>query len=83
MGSIVLQWNEWEISGTQASLLQTKKRSRYAEKDIYYLTPAGEIGHLYIERGLMGMSTVGLMIEKSKALESLEQLDEWKRNKHN
>ena len=55
-----------------------KLLNRYAKKSIYYLTPTGEIGHLYVKGGLSGISSYDYMVEKSQAQEWLEQLDEWK-----
>ena len=83
IGSILLQKNEWRIGNTQASLLLLEKQNRYAEKNLYYLTPTGKIGHLHIKSGLMGISSFDYMVEKSKAQEWLKQLDDWKRNKQN
>ena len=83
VGSIILQFNEWRIGDIQTSLLQIVKRNRYAEKSVYYLTPTGRIGHLYVKGGLMGISLFDCMVEKSQAQEWLKQLDEWKQNKNN
>ena len=83
VGSILLQYNEWRIGDTQASLLLLEKQKRYAEKNYYYLTPTGKIGHLHVKGGLMGISEFDYMVEKSKAQEWLKQLDDWKINKQN
>ena len=82
IGSIVLQFNEWRVGDTQTTFLQIEKRNRYTEKNIYYLTPAGKIGHLYVKGGLMGVHWGDFMVEKNQTQEWLKQLDEWKRNKH-
>jgi hypothetical protein len=78
-GSIMLQWNEWKIGDTQADFLMTSEKSRYGQKSIYCLTPTGEILHLYIENGLMGLSYMDFLVEKSQAIEWLKQLEEWKK----
>ena len=80
IGSIILQYNEWKIGDTQTSYLQTEKRYRYAEKNVYYLGPTGKIGHIYVKKGLLGLGTFDFMVDNSQAMEWLEQLDEWKRN---
>lgn len=80
IGSIILQYNEWKIGDTQTSYLQTEKRYRYAEKNVYYLGPTGKIGHIYVKKGLLGIGTFDFMVENSQAMEWLEQLDKWKRN---
>ena len=56
IGSIVLKFNDWEIGDTQTKYLHVEKRDRYAEKKLYYLTPTGEIGYLYVKAGLMGIN---------------------------
>ena len=83
IGSIVLQFNEWRIGDTQASLLQIERRDKYNEKSVYYLSPTGKIGHLYVKGGLMGISLYDFMVEKNHAQKWLEQLNEWIKNKNN
>ena len=78
-GSIILQWNDWEIGDTQADLLSEEKRSRYGEKRIYYMTQEGEFGLLYIEKGLAGTTSINFLAEKSQAIEWLKQLEDWKK----
>ena len=79
IGSIMLQWNEWKIGDTQADFLMTSEKSRYGQKSIYYLTPAGEIQHLHIEKGLAGITNIDFVVEKSQAQAWLKQLEEWKK----
>ena len=78
-GSIMLQYNEWRIGDSHALLSQIDKRSMYGEKDIYYLTPEGKFGHIYVKGGLLGTSSRIFMVEKSKSQEWLNQLDEWRK----
>ncbi len=78
VGSIVLQFNEWRIGDSQTALLQIAERNKYAEKQVYYLAPTGEIGQIYVKGGLIGVTFYDFMAEKSQAQEWLEQLDEWK-----
>ncbi len=78
VGSALLQWNEWEIGDSQADYLLMAEKTRYSQKDVYYLTPSGEIVHLHVDRGLMGIGYSGFMVEKSHAQEWLKQLEKWK-----
>ena len=79
VGSIILQWNDWKLGDTQADFLLQSEKSRYGKKEIYYLTPSGKIGRLYVERGLMGGRMYDLKVEKSHAQEWLKQLEKWKK----
>ena len=80
VGSVILQFNEWSICDTQAAYLQIEKKNKYAEKEVYYLTPAGEFGRVYVKGGLLGWAVYDFMVEKNSALEWLKQLNEWKEN---
>ncbi len=80
IGSIILRYNEWKIGDTQQSFWQIHGRDKYAEKNIYYVDPMGQYNHIYVEHGLMGIAIHNFMVEKSQAMEWLEQLDEWKRS---
>ena len=80
VGSIILQYNEWRIGDTQASLIQKEKQVKYGKKEVYYLDMNGNFGRIYVKGGLMGISSYDFMVEKSMALEWLKQLEEWKIN---
>ena len=77
--SILLQWNEWKIGDAVDALSLEHVRSRYGKKDVYYITPEGDIRHLYLERGLTGITYQNYQVEKSQAVEWLKKLDEWKK----
>ena len=83
VGSIELQFNEWWIGDAKASYMQIAERCRYAEKNVYYLTPTGEFFHLYVKGGLMGTTRYDFMVEKGQVQKWLQQLDEWKKSRHN
>jgi len=78
VGCVCLQWNEWKIGDSQADFLLMAEKTRYSKKDVYFLTPSGEIVHLHVDRGLMGVGYRGFMVEKSHAQEWLKQLEKWK-----
>jgi hypothetical protein len=46
---------------------------------MYYLTPDGTIKHLFVERGLAGITHQNYNVEKSQAEEWMRMLAEWKR----
>ena len=60
-------------------LFQITKNSHYSMKEIYYLAPSGNIGHLYVERGILGADWNNIMTEKKQAKQWLKQLNEWKK----
>ena len=53
---------------------------RYAEKDIYYITPAMQIGHLHVDKGLAGFGYTPINIEKSQADDWKALLERWKKD---
>ena len=83
--SVILQYNEWKIGNAIDALSMEIGRSRYGRKDCYFLTPKGEIKHLYMERGYFDISLREYSIDKILAEKWLEKLEQYKKsdpNKH-
>jgi len=77
--SILLQWNDWRIGDAIDALSLEQDRSRYGKKNVYYITPEGEIKHLYIERGLIDISHLSHNVEKPQTEEWLKKLEQYKK----
>ena len=77
--SILLQWNSWKLGDAFEILDIERLRSQYGKKDLYFLTPMGDIMHILVERGLAGSYYQNYNVEKSQAEEWMKMLAEWKK----
>ena len=77
--SILLQWNDWKLGDPVDALSLEHDRSRYGKKNLYYMTPDGDIMHIYVERGLVGIGYQNYNIEKTQAEEWMKKLEAWKK----
>jgi hypothetical protein len=79
--SILLQWNSWVIGDAIDAFSIECDRSLYGKKDLYFLTPDGEIKYIHIERGLTGFSSQNFQVEKSLAEKWKKKLIKYKKEK--
>ena len=75
LGSIIIRCNDYFIGDA----LETFNREvRKHSKDCYYMTPDGNIGNFFLEKGSMGLTTRPISIDKSVVEEYLLKYEEWR-----
>ena len=71
-GCVLLKWNDWTIGESIEKLLSAYSRDAFQKKNIYFLSPNGDIIFLHVENGKVGTWAQPYYLEKSQAIEALK-----------
>lgn len=77
VGSMLLQWNGWKLGDSLESLQEEHRKSRYGQKDLYYMGPDGNIVHVFVDTGLVGIGFQYYNIPQATATDWQQALNYW------